>query len=91
MHEDDDRRSIDLLVREFYSVFENRGGRAPRLETLRTICLPDCVITRATAGARTHRVVRQRRAPRSDVSQGGPPPERAVFRPWHVAVEWLTQ
>ena len=50
MHEDDDRRAIDLLVREFYSVFDNRGGRAPRLETLKTICLPECVITRAAAG-----------------------------------------
>ena len=49
MHKDDERRAIDLLVKEFYSVFDNRGGRVPRLETLKIICLPACVVTRAAA------------------------------------------
>jgi hypothetical protein len=44
--ESDDRAEIDARVSAFYGVFENRGGRPPRLSALYELCLPECVITR---------------------------------------------
>ena len=46
MTESDDRAEIDACVGAFYAVFENRGGRRPRLGALHDMCLPECVITR---------------------------------------------
>jgi hypothetical protein len=47
--EQDDRRDIDELVRAFFAVFDNRGGRRPRLGALHELCLAECVVTKGSA------------------------------------------
>lgn len=49
MTELEDRQAIDALVQSFFAVFDNRGGRRPRLGALHEMCLPECVITKGSA------------------------------------------
>lgn len=49
MTELDDRAEIDAKVAAFFAVFDNRGGRRPRLGALHELCLPECVIVKGSA------------------------------------------
>jgi hypothetical protein len=49
MTEAEDRAAIDAVVRAFFAVFDNRGGKRPRLGALHELCLPECVTTRGSA------------------------------------------
>jgi hypothetical protein len=49
MTEAEDRRAIEEVVRAFFAVFDNRGGRRPRLGALHELCLPECVIAKGSA------------------------------------------
>lgn len=49
MTELDDRAEIDAQVAAFFAVFDNRGGRRPRLGALHELCLPECVIVKGSA------------------------------------------
>lgn len=53
MRDIEERQAIDALVSMFFAVFDNRGGRRPRLNTLYDICLPQCVITKSGPGGLT--------------------------------------
>lgn len=44
-----DRLAIDALVQTFFAVFDNRGGRRPRLGALHELCVAECVIVNARA------------------------------------------
>jgi hypothetical protein len=47
--ESEERQAIERVVQEFFAVFDNRGGRRPRLGVLHDICLPQCVIVKGGA------------------------------------------
>jgi hypothetical protein len=47
--ESEERQAIERVVQEFFTVFDNRGGRRPRLGVLHDICLPQCVIVKGGA------------------------------------------
>lgn len=39
-----DKRAIDAVVGRFFGVFTNKNAEVVDLDTLREICLPDCVV-----------------------------------------------
>lgn len=51
---DEDRAAIDAVVAAFFAAFSNAGGRAPAIDELRGLFVPDATITRR-AGARVDR------------------------------------
>lgn len=44
----DDKRAIDLVAASFFQAFDNRGERAPALESLYEICIASCVVVKAS-------------------------------------------
>jgi len=46
--QDEDKQSIDAVVRAFFAVFDNRCGRRATLEGLHDFCVAQCVIVKAT-------------------------------------------
>lgn len=67
----DDRQAIDALVRAFFAVFDNRGGRRPRLGELHELCLPECVITKSEPSGLTVTGLEAFIAPRAELLSGG--------------------
>ncbi|MFT3898087.1 MAG: hypothetical protein QM719_10415 [Thermomonas sp.] len=45
-----DLTAIDTLAARMYAAFDNRGGRAPDLDGLREVFLPQCAICKAIPG-----------------------------------------
>ncbi|MFO1407525.1 MAG: hypothetical protein U1F08_08345 [Steroidobacteraceae bacterium] len=66
-----DRQAIDALVRAFFAVFDNRGGRRPRLAELHELCLPECVITKSEPLGLTVTGLEAFVAPRAELLSGG--------------------
>jgi len=53
MSSNSDKDAIDSLTRSFFGVFSNRGGRAPNLDALYEMCLPEAVVVKACADVPT--------------------------------------
>ncbi|HQR54234.1 MAG TPA: hypothetical protein PLZ79_13280 [Burkholderiales bacterium] len=71
MNDTDDRQAIDALVLAFFAVFDNRGGRRPRLGALHELCLPECVIVKAGPDGPTIYGLEAFVAPRAALLMGG--------------------
>lgn len=71
MNELNDHQSIAVLVRAFFAVFDNRGGRRPRLGELHELCLPECVITKSEPSGLTVTGLEAFIAPRAELLSGG--------------------
>ena len=67
----DDRRAIEALVRAFFAVFDNRGGRRPRLGELHELCVAECVITKSELSGLTVMGLEAFIAPRAELLSGG--------------------
>ena len=67
----EERAAIDTLVRAFFAVFDNRGGRRPRLGELHELCLPECVITKSEPSGLTVTGLEAFIAPRAELLSGG--------------------
>lgn len=67
----EERAAIDALVRAFFAVFDNRGGRRPRLGELRELCRPECVITKSEPSGLTVTGLEAFIAPRAGLLSGG--------------------
>ncbi|HJQ32517.1 MAG TPA: hypothetical protein VJ866_10065 [Pyrinomonadaceae bacterium] len=42
-----DKDAIDALTKSFFDVFSNRGGKAPKLDALYGLCLPEAIVLKA--------------------------------------------
>ncbi|MCH9648773.1 MAG: DUF4440 domain-containing protein [Deltaproteobacteria bacterium] len=73
---------IDQRVESFFSIFDNRGERAPDFSKLESMFLPGAIITKCCEGQRETMTLEEFIAPRTELFQSG------SLRDFH---EWETK